>query len=107
MFIDGDFITDTLCKYHCYPTCHPAQIGLERVYGCTHMAWPQNKDRDFVPIVKCNGKIKNCEIPIKFLKRTISGKKRKITGLEKKIKEEKQKLKEYEQFMKGITRRST
>jgi len=62
-FLDGDFnsgIGD--CEYHCSPTCHPLQIGPEWHYGCTHKAWPQNRYGDFVPIVECNGDIKNCEL---------------------------------------------
>jgi len=34
------------------------------VYGCTHIAWPQNKIHDFVPIVNCQGDPTKCEIPI-------------------------------------------
>jgi len=63
IFIDGDFNTDTPCKYHCSPSCHPAQVGPEWVYGCTHKAWPQNKAGDFVPIVQCDGIQSKCEIP--------------------------------------------
>ena len=62
IFIDGDFPSGKPCKYHCSPTCHPAQIGPEWLYGCLHIAWPQNQARDFVPIVDCEGNIKKCEI---------------------------------------------
>jgi hypothetical protein len=61
-FIDGDFPTKRQCKYHCSPTCHPAQISPKWVYGCTHPSWPQNKAHDFVPIVKCGGRYKKCEL---------------------------------------------
>lgn len=62
IFIDGDFPTDTKCKYHCSPSCHPAQIGPDWVYGCTHIAWEQNQHHDFCPIVKCNGNPEQCEV---------------------------------------------
>ena len=61
-FIDGDFPTGKGCKYHCYPTCHPTQTGPDRKYGCTHPAWPQNRARDFVPIVDCGGDTNKCEV---------------------------------------------
>ena len=62
-FIDGDFRSDIgNCKYYCYPTCHPAQVGPETVYGCTSKVWPQNRDGDFVPIVQCGGDKTKCEI---------------------------------------------
>lgn len=62
--IDGDFpVEGSKCEYLCSPTCHPAQICDEWQYGCTHIAWPQNQERDFCPIVKCGGNTKNCEIP--------------------------------------------
>ena len=64
LFIDGNFVTNLgNCKYHCSPTCHPAQTGPEWKYGCLHMAWPQNREGDFPPIVECDGKIENCDIP--------------------------------------------
>jgi len=64
VFLDGDFpVKDAECKYYCSPTCHPAQIGPKWVYGCLHPSWPQNKDRDFCPIVKCGGILANCELP--------------------------------------------
>ena len=62
MWIDGDFPTDTKCKYHCSPTCHPEQIGPEWQYGCLHVAWPQNS-YTFCPMVKCGGNPMRCEIP--------------------------------------------
>ena len=63
VFIDGDFDSGTGdCKYHCSPSCHPAQIGPEWVYGCRHKAWPQNRDGDFVPIVECGGDIGKCDM---------------------------------------------
>ena len=63
--IDADWPTETPCQYHCSPSCHPAQIGPELedwVYGCLHMAWPQNEYHDFCPIVDCGGEPKKCEI---------------------------------------------
>ena len=67
IFIDGDFPVKGKCKYYCSPSCHPAQVGPEWVYGCTHKAWPANRECDFVPIVKCDGDPKHCEIPQKFI----------------------------------------
>ena len=72
-YLDADFPTATACKYHCSPSCHPAQVGPEWVYGCTHEAWPQNRQGDFVPIVKCDGNPAKCEIPVKLIKRMITG----------------------------------
>jgi len=63
VFIDGDFPSDKgTCKYHCSPTCHPAQIGPDWKYGCLHKAWPQNRQGDFCPMVKCGGSPDECEI---------------------------------------------
>lgn len=31
--IDGDFPTGKECEHHCSPSCHPAQVGPEWVYG--------------------------------------------------------------------------
>jgi len=63
MFIDGDFPTKTDCIYHCSPTCHPGQIDADNwKYGCTHIAWPSNKARDFVPFVDCEGNKEKCDL---------------------------------------------
>jgi hypothetical protein len=71
LFIDGDFASDMGdCKFHCSPTCHPAQVGTDWKYGCTHPAWPANQYHDFVPIVDCGGERKNCEL--KSLKKLTS-----------------------------------
>jgi len=79
IYIDGDFpVRDSECKHYCSPTCHPAQIGPTWVYGCTHEAWPQNRHRDFCPIVECEGKISKCGIPKKFIQRMINGRKQRI-----------------------------
>ena len=62
-FIDGDFDSGKGdCKYHCSPTCHPAQVGPEWKHGCTHKAWPGNRVGDFVPIVECGGLIAKCDL---------------------------------------------
>ncbi len=64
IIIDGDFKTGMgNCEFHCSPSCHPAQIGPEWLYGCTHKAWPQNRAGDFVPIVICNGETAKCQLP--------------------------------------------
>ena len=99
MFIDGDFPTEKDCKYHCSPTCHPAQIGPEWKYGCLHLAWPQNRRGDFVPIVNCDGNPKKCEIPDKFIKNLIDGKKRRLANLNKSIMRTKKDLEEYEKLL--------
>ena len=62
VWIDGDFPTDTKCKYHCLPKGHPLQVGPEWQYGCLHVAWLQNP-YDFCPMVKCGGDPARCEIP--------------------------------------------
>ena len=63
IFFDGDFKTSKTgkCEFHCWPSCHPAQIGPRDVFGCTHRAWPMNRYGDFVPIVDCGGDILICE----------------------------------------------
>jgi hypothetical protein len=63
IYIDGDFASGKGdCKHHCSPTCHPAQIGPEWLYGCLHPAWPMNKAHDFCPIVRCGGDKMKCEL---------------------------------------------
>lgn len=63
IFIEGDFKNSKTgkCKYHVWPSCHPAQVGPEDVFGCTHMAWPMNRGGDFCPIVDCGGDVSKCE----------------------------------------------
>ena len=63
VFIDGDFPTGKGCKYHCSPTCHPGQVDENKWhFGCTHPAWPQNRERDFGPFVDCDGDKRKCEL---------------------------------------------
>jgi len=102
MPLDADFPTGKECKYHCSPTCHPANIGPERVYGCTHKTWPQNIVGDFVPIVFCDGNPRKCEIPKKMLKNLITGRYRKIYNAEEKIEKYKQEIAEMESLLKGM-----
>ena len=84
--IDGDFKTHRECEYHCPPTCHPAQVDPDEwKYACLHNAWPQNRYGDFPPIVRCEGLISQCEIPVKQLKRMISGRQRSIDSMAQKI----------------------
>jgi len=85
--LDGDFQTGKPCKFHCSPTCHPAQVGPEWVYGCTHSSWPQNQAMDFVPIVDCDGEMKKCEIPEKLILRQIKGLQRRIENALNKVSE--------------------
>jgi hypothetical protein len=67
IFIDGDFPSGEKCKFHCWPSCHPMQVGPEDVFGCTHKAWPANQYGDFCPIVKCGGEIAKCEVTDEML----------------------------------------
>ena len=63
IFLDADFQSGCgNCKYHCSPSCHPAKVGPDWKYGCTHQAWPSNKYGDFVPIVDCGGDTSKCEL---------------------------------------------
>lgn len=73
IFIESDASTNKACKYHCCPSCHPAQVGPETVYGCKHKAWPCNRAGDFVPIVDCGGNPAECEIPVNIINRVIAG----------------------------------
>lgn len=84
-FIDGDFKTDSPCKYHCSPSCHPAQVCPDWKYGCTHKAWPPNRNGDFVPIVNCDGNSEKCEIPLKLLRNMRNGLVRRILNRKKAI----------------------
>jgi len=62
IFIDGDFPSGKgNCKFHCSPTCHPAQVGPRWKYGCNNPQHPCYDPSDFVPIVKCGGNKKKCE----------------------------------------------
>ena len=83
--IDGEFKTDTPCKYHCSPACHPAQIGPKWLYGCTHKAYPSNQVGDFVPIVNCGGIQSKCAIPKKLLRNRRNGLLRRIVNRKKAI----------------------
>lgn len=72
IFIDGDFNSNMgTCKHHCYPTCHPEQIGPERVYGCLHKAWWMNRCGDFVPIVECGGSPEKCDMKDQRFKKMV------------------------------------
>lgn len=84
LHIDGDFPTGKECEHHCSPSCHPAQVGPEWVYGCTHPAWPQNKMGDFVPIVDCGGDPAKCDLcnRTKHIGRYIGGMKRRVANAE-------------------------
>ena len=84
--IDGEFPTGKECEHHCSPSCHPAQVGPEWVYGCTHPAWPQNRSGDFVPIVDCGGDPSKCDLckRTKHIGRYIGGMKRRISSAEAK-----------------------
>ena len=85
MLIDGDFPTGKECIHHCSPSCHPAQVGPEWVYGCTHQAWPANRCGDFVPIVDCGGDPSKCDLcKTKLIGRYIGGMKRRIANAEAK-----------------------
>lgn len=86
--LDADFKTNRQCEYHCYPSCHPAQINDDPVYGCTNKAWPGNRAGDFVPIVNCEGDPKKCEMKSKrFVSYYLGGLYRRKINAEKKIRE--------------------
>ena len=87
LHIDGDFPTESECQYHCSPSCHPAQVGPDWKYGCTHKAWPQNRAGDFVPIVDCGGNPEKCSIPAKILNIYIRGRDRRMKNAMRKIEE--------------------
>ena len=78
--VDGDFKTRKGdCEYHCSPTCHPAQVGPEWLYGCLHKAWPGNREGDFCPIVDCDGEKSKCKLrSAPFVGRYKGGLKRRI-----------------------------
>lgn len=63
IFFDGNFSIGSECDHHCLPTCHPGQTGPKWQYGCLYPFWPENKNGDFCPFVKCGGKLENCEVP--------------------------------------------
>ena len=83
--IERDRPTDTPCKYHCDPTCHPAKIEPDFIYGCLHPAWPANRVHDFCPIVNCGGEPDNCEMPAKLIARYRAGLKCSVTWAKKKL----------------------
>lgn len=106
IYLDGDFESGIgNCKYHCSPSCHPAQIGPDLVYGCTHKAWPANREGDFCPIVDCGGNIEKCEIKLPKISRLIGGKKRSIASREYKIRQLNEELEELIEFQKNIKMR--
>lgn len=84
--MDGDFATDVECKYHCSPTCHPAQVGPEWKYGCKHKAWPANRVGDFVPLVQCGGLIAHCDlVKSKLLSHYKRGLRARVNNAQKKV----------------------
>ena len=99
MHIDGDFSTGKPCKYHCSPSCHPAQVGPKWKYGCLHKAWPQNKADDFVPIVDCSGERKKCEIPLKLLTNMRNGLWCRVSNRKKSIEQYKKEIAEINVFI--------
>ena len=96
IFIDGDFDSGKAdCQHHCSPTCHPGQVGPDWEYGCRHIAWPQNKARDFVPFVNCEGNKDKCDLKkTKFLGYYKRGLRTRIRNCEYKLEELNEKLKE-------------
>ncbi len=69
--IDGDFSIKGKCKWYCYPECHPAQVGPNKVYGCKCPVWYPNRVGDFVPIVKCKGDMNKCPLKDKEYRKMI------------------------------------
>jgi hypothetical protein len=100
IMIDEDFKSGLGdCKFHCFPTCHPAQIGPDAIYGCLHKAWPANRNGDFVPIVNCGGHKDHCDLLMagRLLSRYRGGLTRRIKTMECKLnvlKEEMQQVRE-------------
>jgi hypothetical protein len=102
LHIDGDFPSGVgNCIFHCCPTCHPAQVGLETVYGCTHPCHPANKAHDFVPIVGCKGNQDNCEMG-KYLKYYRRGLKVRLSNCRKKASKYIDKIVETNILLRGI-----
>lgn len=102
IFIDGDFPSGKgTCRFHCSPTCHPLQTDKnEWKYGCTHPAWPANKYGDFVPIVRCGGNIKKCELKgKKFTSYYLRGRKISLTWAKRKIERLEKEIKETEELL--------
>lgn len=99
--IDGDFRSELgNCEHHCSPSCHPAQIGPEWVYGCLHKAWPQNRYGDFCPIVHCGGEKSKCELKgMKFIGRYKGGLKRRLRNVEAKADKYKKMLAELDEVV--------
>lgn len=85
--IDGNFDSKMGdCEYHCCPSCHPAQVGRETIYGCRHKAWPQNRAGDFVPIVACEGNKKICDMKgNRFISHYRRGLKTQLNNAQKKV----------------------
>ena len=103
VFIDGDFDSwRGTCQHHCSPTCHPAQVGPEWLYGCRHPAWPANRAHDFVPIVECGGDVDKCDMKgRKFVSHYKRGLSARIRNALKKADAAKKALREIEELTKG------
>jgi len=50
------------CPKYRQPSCHPLNVGDGDIFVCKHRAWPQNRARDFSPVVECGGSFKRCEV---------------------------------------------
>jgi len=62
---DGDVrIEESMCNWYCKPTCHPANVGEEDVFGCSNPSHHTYIKGDFVPIVNCGGEPENCDIAL-------------------------------------------
>jgi hypothetical protein len=99
--IDGDFKSGLGdCEFHCSPTCHPAQIGPDWKYGCLHKAWPANRNRDFVPIVKCGGHKDRCDLLAagRLLSHYRGGLTRRIRTMERKLKALKEEMRQVQEL---------
>ena len=103
VFVEGDFPTGKQCKYHCCPSCHPAQIGPETVYGCTSKAWTINREGDFCPIVQCGGNPDKCTLKDKRFNKMIgnykSGLTRSLNTATEKVKRLKKELGELKELL--------
>lgn len=101
--IDADHDSDKgNCRHHCSPSCHPEQTGHDWKYACRHPAWPQNRAKDFPPIVDCNGKKNKCELVGKrFIGRYVGGLKRRINNADNKTIRFRHELSEMRELLNG------
>ena len=65
ILLEGDFrVPGAECEYLCNPTCHPGRIGDPNRRGCLSPRHPYHNKLGFCPLVDCEGKLDQCEIPM-------------------------------------------